>query len=129
MIRAASGLLSELLLVRMHGLSDEYLDASEAERPSIVERSRLEATVPDLPERILSRTIYSQASGRAAPLRELIQNALDASGKGARIDVRSYRQGRELVVQDRGRGMTRANLLEDLLVPFRSGKAGEPESI
>ena len=65
MTRAASGLLSELVLVRMHGRSAEYLGASDAERGVIVAACRREATVRDLAERILSRTIYAQSASRA----------------------------------------------------------------
>jgi hypothetical protein len=129
MTRRASGLLSELVLVRMHGRAAQYLAAGEAERPAVVGACRREATVQDLAERIVSRTIYSQASSRVGPLRELIQNALDASPRGARIDLRTSETQRELTIADRGRGMSRTELLEDLLVPFRSGKEGEPESI
>lgn len=129
MTGSTCGLLSELVLVRVHGRADEYLRAPEEERPAIVAACRREATVPDLAERILARTIYAQASTRSAPLRELIQNALDASPRGARIEVRLSDDGRELTVSDQGPGMTRTELLEDLLVPFRSAKEGEPATI
>jgi len=128
-VTATSGLLSELVLVRVHGRADEYLRAVEEDRVLIVEACRREATVPDLAERILARTVYAQASTHAAPLRELIQNALDASPRGARIEVRLSDDGREITVSDQGPGMTRTELLEDLLVPFRSAKEGEPGTI
>jgi hypothetical protein len=151
MTKGASGLLSELVLVRIHGRTREYLEAADegsspgkpgsapplpGRRAEVVARCRAEATVRDLAERILSRTIYAQAGSRVGPLRELVQNALDASPRGARIDVRSsgvpgapYEADVEVVFSDGGRGMNRAELLEDLLVPFRSGKDGEPEAI
>ncbi|XXX74350.1 ATP-binding protein [Sorangium sp. So ce134] len=129
MTQISYGLFSELLLVRIHGRAEAYLQASSAERLALVAACRSEATVPDLAQRILSRTIYAQASSRIGPLRELLQNALDASPPGARIDVRSTEDGREISVTDQGRGMSRTELLADLLVPFRSGKAGEPEAI
>lgn len=124
-----SGLLSDLVLVRVHGRADEYLRATEEERRAIVAACRAEATVPDLAERIVARTIYAQASTRSAPLRELVQNALDASPRGARIDVQLSEDGRELTVSDAGPGMTRAELIEDLLVPFRTTKEGEAGTI
>ncbi|MBK9266264.1 MAG: ATP-binding protein [Polyangiaceae bacterium] len=117
-----SGRLSDLLLVRVHGRTAAYLSASLAEREVIVEACREEATVPDLAERILARTIYSQASTRIAPLRELVQNALDASAKGRAIDIRSSLDGAEITVTDHGSGMTADGMLTDLLVPFRSAK-------
>ncbi|WP_437965505.1 ATP-binding protein [Sorangium sp. So ce260] len=129
MTQISYGLFSELLLVRIHGRAEAYLQASSAERLALVAACRSEATVPDLAQRILSRTIYAQASSRVGPLRELLQNALDASPPGARIDVRSSEDGREILVSDQGRGMSRTELLADLLVPFRSGKAGEPDAI
>ncbi|WP_437753377.1 ATP-binding protein [Sorangium sp. So ce1389] len=129
MTQISYGLFSELLLVRIHGRAEAYLEASSAERLALVAACRSEATVPDLAQRILSRTIYAQASSRIGPLRELLQNALDASPAGARIDVRSSEDGREISVTDQGRGMTRTELLTDLLVPFRSGKAGEIDAI
>ncbi|WP_437776671.1 ATP-binding protein [Sorangium sp. So ce1097] len=129
MTQISYGLFSELLLVRIHGRAEAYLEASPAERVALVAACRSEATVPDLAQRILSRTIYAQASSRIGPLRELLQNALDASPPGARIDVRSTEDGREIAISDQGRGMTRTELLTDLLVPFRSGKAGEPDAI
>lgn len=133
MIRTAAGLLSELVLVRLHGRAAEYVAADGAARPAIIAACRQEATVGDLPERILSRTIYAQAASRAGPLRELIQNALDASGRGARIDVRSAGAigdgDVEISISDTGRGMSGIELLEDLLVPFRTRKEGDPESI
>ncbi|WP_437935477.1 ATP-binding protein [Sorangium sp. So ce341] len=129
MTQISYGLFSELLLVRIHGRAEAYLQASSAERGALVAACRGEATVPDLAQRILSRTIYAQASSRIGPLRELLQNALDASPPGARIDVRSTEDGREISVADQGRGMSRTELLADLLVPFRSGKAGEPDAI
>ncbi len=135
MIRAEAGLLSELVLVRLHGRAAEYVAADGAARPAIIAACRQEATVGDLPERILSRTIYAQAASRAAPLRELIQNALDASARGARIDVRSagaraLGEGDvEISISDAGRGMSGVELLEDLLVPFRTRKEGDPEAI
>ncbi|WP_437606616.1 ATP-binding protein [Sorangium sp. So ce834] len=129
MTQISYGLFSELLLVRIHGRAEAYLQATSAERLAIVAACRSEATVPDLAQRILSRTIYAQASSRIGPLRELLQNALDASPPGARIDVRSTEDGREISVADQGRGMSRTELLADLLVPFRSGKAGEPDAI
>lgn len=129
MSQISCGLFSELLLVRIHGRAEAYLRARGAERDALVAACRREATVPDLAHRILSRTIYAQASSRVGPIRELLQNALDASPSGARIDVRCAEEGREVSITDRGRGMTRAELLEDLLVPFRSGKEGDPEAI
>ena len=135
MIRTAAGLLSELVLVRLHGRAAEYVTADGVARPAIIAACRGEATVGDLPERILSRTIYAQAATRAAPLRELIQNALDASVRGARIDVRSagartLGEGDvEISISDAGRGMSGVELLEDLLVPFRTRKEGDPEAI
>jgi Histidine kinase-, DNA gyrase B-, and HSP90-like ATPase len=117
-----SGRLSDLLLVRVHGRTAAYLTASGPERDSIVAACRAEATVPDLAERILLRTIYSQASNRIAPLRELIQNALDASPRGRSIEIRSSMDGAEITVTDHGSGMTAIEMLTDLLVPFRSGK-------
>ncbi len=125
MTEVYAGRLSDLLLVRVHGRSAAYLAASRATRTSIVEACRREATVPDLAERILSRTIYAQVATRVAPLRELVQNALDASPRGAAIDVQSGLGGTEIIVTDRGRGMTADEVLGDLLVPFRSGKEGE----
>src|SRR5689334_16319487 len=115
MTQISYGLFSELLLVRLHGRAEAYLRAQGAERDAIVATCRREATVPDLAQRILSRTIYAQASSRVGPLRELVQNALDASPLGARIEVRSTEDGREISVMDHGRGMSRAELLEDLL--------------
>ena len=129
MTEVYSGRLSELLLVRVHGRSACYLAASRAARSSIVEACRKEATVPDVAERILARTIYAQSASRVAPLRELLQNALDASPRGASIDVVSSLGGAEITVTDRGRGMTRDEVLMDLLVPFRSGKEGDPFAI
>jgi len=125
----------------MHGRTADYLDATGAGRAAIVATCRSEATVHDLAERILSRTIYAQSSSRVGPLRELVQNALDASPRGGRIDVRSsggerpayglavQERDTEITVSDHGRGMSRSELLEDLLVPFRSGKESEPDAI
>src|SRR5689334_8998189 len=98
-----AGRLSDLLLVRVHGRSASYLTAAMSARPGIVDACRKEATVPDLAERILARTIYAQNATRVAPLRELIQNALDASPRGAAIDVQSSLGGAEITVTDRGR--------------------------
>lgn len=117
-----SGRLSDLLLVRVHGRTAAYLAANIGERATIVAACRREATVPDLAERILARTIYSQAATRVAPLRELVQNALDASPRGRSIDIRSSMDGAEITVTDHGGGMTATEMLTDLLVPFRSGK-------
>ncbi len=117
-----TGRLSDLLLVRVHGRTSAYLAADVAERDAMVEACRQEATVPDLAERILARTIYSQSSTRIAPLRELVQNALDASPRGRAIDIRSANGGAEVTVTDHGCGMTADAMLTDLLVPFRSGK-------
>ena len=127
--RAAHGLVSELLLVRMHGRAADYLDGDGPTRARLIGACRAEATVPDLAERILGRTIYSQAATRVAPLRELLQNALDASPRGARVDVVSSDDGAELTVVDRGRGMTQTEVLLDLLVPFASGKQAELDAI
>jgi len=124
-----SGRLSDLLLVRVHGRSEAYLAADRATRANIVDACRREATVPDLAERILARTIYAQSASRVAPLRELVQNALDASPRGAPIDVQSSLGGAEIIVTDRGRGMNADEVLGDLLVPFRSGKESEACSI
>ncbi|AKT37694.1 ATP-binding protein [Chondromyces crocatus] len=129
MTSTASGLLSDLVLVRMHGRAEDYLRAREHERLALLATCRNEATVPDLAERIVARTIYAQAASRSAPLRELVQNALDASPRGARIEIRLSEDGREILVSDQGPGMTRTELLEDLLVPFRSAKEGEPATI
>ncbi|MDI3282502.1 ATP-binding protein [Polyangium sp. 15x6] len=129
MTEVYAGRLSDLLLVRVHGRSAAYLAASRTARPGIVEACRREATVPDLAERILSRTIYAQSASRIAPLRELVQNALDASPRGSAIDVQSGLGGTEIIVTDRGRGMTADEVLGDLLVPFRSGKEGEELAI
>lgn len=129
----ASGRLSDLVLVRLHGRADAYLAAEDAEQREIAAACRREATVADLAERILSRTIYAQSAGRLGPLRELLQNAIDASPRGGRIDVRSSLSAgggaAEITFTDRGRGMSRAELLADLLVPFRSGKQDDPEAI
>lgn len=129
MATAASGRLSDLVLVRMHGRPAEYLWATDSDRRRIAEECRRASTVSDLPERILARTIYAQASSRVGPLRELLQNALDASPRGARIDVRSSRGDNVLAVTDHGCGMTCAALMEDLLVPFRSAKDLAPDTI
>jgi hypothetical protein len=129
----ASGRLSDLVLVRLHRRTAAYMAATDEARPGIVAACRGEATVGDLAERILSRTIYAQSSTRLGPLRELLQNAIDASPRGGRIDVRStlLPEGGtgEIMFTDRGRGMSRAELLEDLLVPFRSGKEDDPDAI
>ncbi len=128
-----SGRLSDLVLVRLHRRADGYARAEGPARAALVLACRRDATVEDLAERVLERTIYAQAASRLSPFRELLQNALDASPRGARIDVRSAAHGPagagEVSFVDRGRGMTRAELLEDLLVPFRSGKEGDPEAI
>jgi hypothetical protein len=123
------GLLSEILLARMHERTEAYLSETGYARAALVEECRSQATVPDLAHRILARTIYSQASSRVATFRELVQNALDASPPGARIDVHSSDDGREIFVIDRGCGMTREDLLQNLIVPFRSGKDGNPSMI
>jgi hypothetical protein len=132
-MREASGRLSDLVLVRLHGRAAAYLAATDAERAELVAACRREATVGDLAERILARTIYAQASSRSAPLRELIQNAIDASPRGGRVDVRTGISAdgapAEIIVSDRGSGMTQAELLSDLLVPFRSGKQDDPDAI
>jgi Histidine kinase-, DNA gyrase B-, and HSP90-like ATPase len=144
MKRAETGILSELTLSRMHGRAGDFLRASPAGRAAIIASCSREATTPDLAERMLANAIYAQASSRAGVLRELLQNALDASPLGARIDVRSMspvspappapgRGGtcldRAITVVDRGRGMSRADLLEDLLVPFRSAKEGSHNAL
>ena len=130
---AVSGRLSDLVLVRLHRRAAEYAAASDSARPGVAAACRREATVDDLAERILRRTVYAQASSRLGPLRELVQNAIDASPRGGRVDVRSGAAAPgghfELTVSDRGKGMSRAELLEDLLVPFRSGKQDDPETI
>jgi hypothetical protein len=113
----------------MHGRANAYLSGSDHARAAVVDACRREATVPDLAERILGRTIYTQSASRTAPLRELLQNAIDASPRGGRVDVRSSEDGSVVAITDRGRGMTRAELLGDLLVPFRSAKAGDLETI
>ena len=128
----ASGRLSDLVLVRLHRRSAEYAVATDSSRPGVAAACRRDATVDDLAERILHRTIYAQASSRLGPLRELVQNAIDASPRGGRVDVRSdalVGGQAELTVSDRGKGMSRAELMEDLLVPFRSGKQDDPETI
>jgi hypothetical protein len=128
-----SGRLSDLLLVRLHRRAREYAAAEGAGRAALVAECRRDATVGDLAERILGRTVYAQASSRLSAFRELIQNALDASPRGARVEVRSALPGpggdHEVTFTDRGRGMSRSELLEDLLVPFRSGKEGDPDAI
>jgi hypothetical protein len=128
-----AGRLSDLVLVRLHRCAEAYAEAPAEVRDAIVAACRREATVHDLAERILQRTIYAQACSRLSPLRELVQNALDASPTGARIDVRSVGAlgagAVEVTFTDRGRGMTRAELLDDLLVPFRSGKEADPDAI
>lgn len=131
---SASGRLSDLVMVRLHGRAAEYLAApTDAARAGVVAACRAEATVGDLPERILGRTIYAQSATRLAPMRELLQNAVDASSRGGRVDVRSGLvaggAAGEIVVTDRGRGMSHAELIEDLLVPFRSGKQDDPDAI
>jgi hypothetical protein len=133
MVGGISGRLSDLVLVRLHRQAAAYASAGDEARAALVAQCRRDATVGDLAERILGRTIYAQSSTRLGPFRELLQNALDASPRGGRIDVRSSAPAdgghREVTVVDRGRGMTRAELLEDLLVPFRSGKEGDPDTI
>jgi hypothetical protein len=129
----ATGRLSELLLVRLHGRAAAYAAGDEATRAALVAACRRDATVGDLPERILRRTIYAQSASRLGPLRELLQNAIDASPRGGRVDVRTGISldglAREISVTDRGRGMPFAELLHDLLVPFRSAKKDDPEAI
>ena len=131
--RLAAGRLTDLVLVRLHGGASDYLDARAEDRAGVVARCLAEATTPDLAARILGRTIYGQAASRAHPLRELVQNALDASPPGGHVEVRTSPGAAgctaSVTVSDRGRGMTARELLEDLLVPFRSGKAGDPEAI
>jgi hypothetical protein len=78
-----AGLLSELLLLKMHGRADHYLAAAPDERARLLQTCRREATVPDLAERILSRTIYAQAASRVAALRELLQNSTRHHTAGA----------------------------------------------
>jgi hypothetical protein len=85
--------------------------------------------VPDLAERILSRTIYAQSASRRGPLRELVQNALDASPRGELVDIRTSHDGAEITITDRGRGMTRRELLSELLIPFESAKRGDPSLV
>ncbi|MBV8656144.1 MAG: ATP-binding protein, partial [Candidatus Eremiobacteraeota bacterium] len=128
-----TGRLSDLVLVRLHGRSQAYANAAAPLRAAVVAACRRDATVGDLAERILSRTVYAQSASRLSPLRELVQNALDATPRGGRIDVRSSAPTAEgdleVTFTDRGRGMSRAELLDDLLVPFRSGKEADPDAI
>jgi Histidine kinase-, DNA gyrase B-, and HSP90-like ATPase len=123
------GNLSDLLLVRLHGRTAAYANAEPRARAALVSACRLEATVRDLPERILSRTIRGQTTSRANAFRELLQNAIDASSDGARVDVTLADGGKELVVADHGRGMAKTELIDELLVPFRSTKQGDPRAI
>jgi hypothetical protein len=133
MTEEISGRLSDLVLVRLHRRVEAYSAARGAARSRVAAECRRDATVGDLAERILARTIYAQAASRLSPFRELLQNALDATPHGGRIDVRSSVPSPsgdlEVTFTDRGRGMTRAELLEDLLVPFRSGKEGDADAI
>jgi hypothetical protein len=132
MTEEISGRLSDLVLVRLHGRSHAYATGG-AERDTVAAECRRDATVGDLAERILGRTVYAQSASRQSPFRELLQNALDATPRGGRIDVRSSAPAAdgdlEVTFTDRGRGMSRAELLDDLLVPFRSGKEGDPDAI
>ncbi len=123
------GNLSDLLLVRLHGRAAEYANADAAARHALVSACRLEATVRDLPERILSRTIRGQTTSRANAFRELLQNAIDASAEGADVEIELSADGKELSVRDHGRGMSKSELIEELLVPFRSTKKGDPRAI
>src|SRR5262249_32792667 len=111
-----AGRLSDLVLVRLHGRTAEDAGADDEARAAVVAACRAEATVSDLAERILQRTVYAQASSRVGPFRELLQNALDASPRGGRVEVRSSSLDaggdREVSFSDRGRGMSRAELLE-----------------
>jgi hypothetical protein len=113
----------------MHSRAARYLAGDAATRAKVVDECRGEATVPELAERILARTIYAQTASRAAPIRELLQNAIDASPKNGRVDLGLSDDGLMLTFLDRGRGMSREEILSDLLVPFRSGKAEDLESI
>ena len=123
------------MLVRLHRRADGVRGARRTRRASAVAAAcRRDATVGDLAERILERTIYAQAASRLSPFRELLQNALDASpARGAHRRAIGRAVGRagdgEVTFTDRGRGMSRAELLDDLLVPFRSGKEGDPDAI
>ena len=128
-VASERGLLSELLLLKMHGRVEHYLAAGAELRAALTAVCRREATVPDLARRILCRTVYAQAASRVAALRELLQNALDASPRGGRIDVRLEEDGCRLSVRDRGRGMTGREVIHDLLVPFCSSKEDDEDSI
>jgi hypothetical protein len=124
-----SGLVSDLVLVRMHGRFDAYLRAAVSERPAIVAQCRRDAATPELGRAIVARTVYAQASSRLEPLRELLQNALDASPRGGRVDVRLSDCGSVLTVEDRGPGMSATEMLDFLLVPFQTSKSGDSSSV
>lgn len=124
-----NGRLSDLLLVRLHGRAPGFLSLGPTARAAIVEACKREATAPDLAQRILARTIYSQAASRLSALRELVQNALDATPPGGEIRISLSPCGRLLAVEDGGPGMTRDELVEDLLVPFRTTKEGSDGTI
>ncbi len=125
-------MLSELLLARLYGRAEALLDADASTQKTLIESCVGDATVPELAKRIVHRTVYAQVPSRLAPVRELVQNAIDASGPGERIDVLTAEAGSgvsTVTVVDRGPGMTRSTLLAELLVPFQSSKTDDVSMI
>jgi uncharacterized protein (DUF2237 family) len=86
------------------------------------ERAGASAAVGGAPAEEALAALVDQFSERAAFVRELIQNSLDAGSGLVEVSLRPWQGGVEIEVRDDGVGMDRGVIEGELLTLFRSSK-------
>ncbi|MDY6766343.1 MAG: ATP-binding protein [Candidatus Nanohaloarchaea archaeon] len=129
--------VQDLILLELMGETGTFLEAltdDEVAEHAVIEQARSEMAVPGIEADIHSNAVESQFGDDETAIRELAQNAKDAYPAGAeqrdvRISHETYDGGSRLGVRDFGGGMLQEEVVEYLLVPFKSKKRGQSETI
>jgi hypothetical protein len=137
--------LADLVMMQMAGDFDSFLRTfTNNQQKNINERiksineqlqkTRENITTPQLFPKIVDKTIQAQFGEKHATLRELGQNGIDSySSSDSKREVIFLTEENDekilLRVRDKGCGMDLETLIRDLLVPYNSGKEGDPTKI
>jgi len=120
--------LRDLVMLQMLGQIEGYISglSTNQDLEELIEDTRAQATTPDLFGRVIDRTVNSQFGYSNAVIRELGQNAIDSYPEGAvkkvEITTKEKNGTTQLAVRDLGKGMSPAEVVKNLLIPYNSGK-------
>jgi len=128
--------LSDLVLLQMMGEIDTYMDEllNNGDPEHIVREAEEAAAVDDVFDEIVRKTVEAQFEDKYTFVRELAQNAKDAyprdrTDRPVTFTLAHGDAASVLTARDNGGGMAPDELVQELLIPYRSGKHLDPATI